>query len=75
MVETTLRETAAAVPILSVQERAKSILRHGLMPLCAPARRDWGKGGLLQVDIGGISLTWSPIGWQKNECRPEAVGC
>ena len=53
------------VPIPSVQERAESILRYGLMPLCAPARRDWGKGGLLQVDIGSTSLTWPPIGWQK----------
>ena len=65
VVETTLGETAVVVPIPSVQERAESILRYGLMPLCAPARRDWGKGGLLQVDIGGTSLTWPPIGWQK----------
>ena len=40
-----------------LQQRAEGLLRVGQMPLCAPARRDWNKGGLLQIDIGGTSLT------------------
>ena len=34
-----------------LQQRAEGLLRVGQMPLCAPARRDWNKGVLLQIDI------------------------
>lgn len=47
----------------TIQERAESLLRFGLMPLCAPARRDWSKGGLFSLEVGGKEFPWPPMGW------------
>lgn len=49
----------------SIQDRARELLKYGAMPFCAPARRDWTKGGLLSLEIDGKTLSWPPLDWQK----------
>lgn len=59
--------TVSKKEISTVQERAKNLLRYGLMPLFAPSRRDWTKGGLLQLDEDSRGFTWPPYKWQQME--------
>lgn len=63
MPDAVLSISTSSVPS-SVQKRAEELLKFGQMPMFAPARRDWTKGGLLVLDVGDTNFTWPPLGWQ-----------
>lgn len=46
------------------KETALRILKKGAMPMCPPARRQWGPETLEEIDIGnGQVVQWPPKGW------------
>ena len=59
------------------QERAKELLIFCVMPFCAPARRDWSKGGLLSIEANGKELSCPPLDWTKmtSDQRLLSVDC
>ncbi|XP_045171038.2 probable inactive protein kinase DDB_G0270444 [Mercenaria mercenaria] len=43
---------------------ARSILEKGAMPMCPPARQQWGPDTLEEIDLGnGQVVQWPPKGW------------
>ena len=49
----------------TLQERAFHLLKYGQLPHFAPARRDWGKGGIVSFGLGNKDYPWPPQGWQE----------
>ena len=48
-----------------LQERACHLLKYGQLPHFAPARRDWGKAGIVSFGLGDKDYPWPPHGWQE----------
>ena len=48
-----------------LQERACRLLKYGQLPHFAPARRDWGKAGIVSFGLGDKDYPWPPHGWQE----------
>ena len=50
-------------------ERAIAILTKGAMPLCPPARRNWGSVLVqLVIPVGETSFSWPPFGLPIGNC-------
>lgn len=49
----------------SIQSQAEHLLRYGQMPVFAPGRREWSKGGLLQLELESGKFTWPPMNWTQ----------
>ena len=60
-----LTSSASSADRRTSQERAKELLMYGIMLFCAPARRDWSKGGLLSIEANRKELSWPPLDWAK----------
>jgi len=50
---------------LNIKTRAFKLLTRGVMPICPPARRDWGNGGSITFVRGAINLVWPPPNWRQ----------
>ena len=48
-----------------IRARAFKILRRGAMPMCPPARRDWGKVDELRIELRNTVVIWPPANWME----------
>jgi hypothetical protein len=49
--------------IVTIQQRARKILKFGSMPLVPPARRNWDRDEVLNLE--GTTISWPPHEWKK----------
>jgi len=50
---------------LNIKTRAFKLLIRGVMPICPPARRDWGNSGSITFAKGAFNLVWPPPNWRQ----------
>ena len=69
----TLSEKQPIRNIVTNQQRSRTILEFGSMPLVPPARRSWDRDEVLKLE--GTTISWPPHGWKKMSSDQRKLTC